>query len=314
MNEQKIQNQYQQPILSDIWGQLPKHEPILIKNTLRRFQKMLITGPSKSCKTTMAIQLAIAIIEGTMWLENDCYKGKVLYVNLDSSVATLFTRFHEIYEALETKANSLENINILNLKGNMITNDYVKFVEYLVTAAENQNYNLIIIDSIDYLLEGDDSNHLLVMNRLLDGLMFKTGTCLALVTTNDESSLLSTNSDTVVEVIPTGTSAIGDYRLSIKANLFKPENQKVLKFDYPAVRVIGTYDAENIQHANNLKREKSNNEFIQAFEKLSPNGEPIPVMDVANYLKIRRESLYRKVKKIPGFQTDIGMIVRLNNE
>lgn len=312
MDKQENQSQYR--TLSSVWQQLPKREPTLIKNTLTRFQKMLITGPSKSCKTTLAIQLAIAIIEGGIWLENDCYQGRVLYVNLDSSVATLFTRFYEIYESSGIKATALENIHMLDFKGAPITNDYVKFIEYLVTASENQNYNLIIIDSIDYLLDGDNYKDIMAINRLLDNLMFKTGACLALIKTDDDKSLLENYSDANVEIIPTEKSSIGDYRLSIKANSFKPENQKVLKFDYPAVRVIGTYDAENIQHANNLKREKSNNEFIQAFEKLSPNGEPIPVMDVANYLKIRRESLYRKVKKIPGFQIDVGVIVRLNDE
>lgn len=51
---------------------------------------MMISGASKSGKSFLLMQLAIALSEGGKWLGFQCKKSKVLYVNLEIDRRALF--------------------------------------------------------------------------------------------------------------------------------------------------------------------------------------------------------------------------------
>lgn len=304
-----------QPSLMSVWEKLPLYEPPLVKNVLRRHQKLLISGASKSGKTSLAIQLAIAVAEGTYWLENECEKGGVLFVNFGLSTYMMFSRVNEIYSSLNIEPNNVEQIDIINYKGNALADNYIHFMDSLQNIANGNKYRLIIIDSIDYVQGFSDLEASRHINRLLDNLMIQTNTCIAFTTSSGNPPIL-TLCDSVAKLIPTGDKAVSDFRLSIENNTYQKTDtdQQLLKYEYPIMQVIGSYNPENRQYANELKREKSIKEFEEAFYKLSPQGEPVPVLELTNYFKITRESLYRKVKKIDDFEINLGMVEPINNK
>lgn len=84
-------------------AKLPKLPSELIEGVVRVGHKMMISGASKSGKSFLLMQLAIALSEGTKWLKFQCKKSKVLYVNLEIDRARFIHRFTEIYDALKLK-------------------------------------------------------------------------------------------------------------------------------------------------------------------------------------------------------------------
>ena len=304
-----------QPSLMSVWEKLPLYEPPLVKNVLRRHQKLLISGASKSGKTSLAIQLAIAVAEGTYWLENECDKGGVLFVNFGLSTYMMFSRVHEIYSSLNIEPSNVKQIDVINYKGNALADNYIHFMDSIQNIANGNKYRLIIIDSIDYVQGFSDFEASRHIYRLLDNLMIQTNTCIAFTTSAGNPSI-ETLCDSVAKLIPAGDKAVSDFRLSIENNTYQKTDtdQQLLKYEYPIMQVIGSYNPENRQYANELKREKSIKEFEEAFYKLSPQGEPVPVLELTNYFKITRESLYRKVKKIDDFEINLGMVEPINNK
>ena len=132
--------------LEDVWENLPELSPCLIENVLRKGHKMLIAGPSKAGKSFLQIELCIAIAEGKKWLQWQCAKGRVLYVNLELDRASCLHRFKDVYTAMGIRPESLRNIDIWNLRGKSVPMD--KLAPKLIRRAAKKDYTAIIIDPI----------------------------------------------------------------------------------------------------------------------------------------------------------------------
>lgn len=301
-----------QPSLMSVWEKLPLYEPPLVKNVLRRHQKLIIRGPGKSGKTSLVTHLAVAVAEGTSWLDNECSQGGVLFVNLGMLPYMMFSKVHEVYSSLNIAPNNVANIDILNYRGNSLAENYMDFVAYLQSVASGKKYRLIIIDSMDYVqgFHSFESSH--HINRLLDNLMIQTNSCVVF-TTSLENPLLTNLCDAAIELIPTGEKAVSDFRLSIESNTFPYRHQQLIKFNYPILEIMGG-DASKLVRANEMKKEKAIREFEEAFYKLGIGGEAVSVSELAEHLGITRESLYRKVKKLDDFRISQGMVESVNVE
>lgn len=142
--------------LEGIWDNLPQLSPPLIDNVLRQGHKMLIAGPSKAGKSFALIELCCAIAEGRKWLEWNCTKGRVMYVNLELDRASCLHRFKDVYQALGWKADHLGNIDIWNLRGKSIPMD--KLAPKLIRRAAKKNYIAIVIDPIYKIITGDENS------------------------------------------------------------------------------------------------------------------------------------------------------------
>ena len=142
--------------LKSVWDNLPDLAPPLIENVLRKGHKMLISGPSKAGKSFALIQLCIAIAEGRKWLEWQCSRGKVLYVNLELDRASCLHRFRDVYETLGWDPDHLDNIDIWNLRGKSIPMD--KLAPKLIRRAIKKNYTAIVIDPIYKVITGDENS------------------------------------------------------------------------------------------------------------------------------------------------------------
>lgn len=142
--------------LEDYFDHLPELAPPLIEGVLRQGHKMLMAGPSKAGKSFALIELTIAIAEGAKWLEWQCAKGHVLYVNLELDRASALHRFKDVYTSLGLQPNNINNIDIWNLRGKSVPMD--KLAPKLIRRAHKKGYIAVIIDPIYKVLTGDENS------------------------------------------------------------------------------------------------------------------------------------------------------------
>ena len=142
--------------MATVWDNLPALSPPLIDGILRQGHKMLLAGPSKAGKSFSLIEMCISIAEGNKWVNWNCTKGKVLYVNLELDRASCLHRFKDVYNALGWKPDNLQNIDIWNLRGKSVPMD--KLAPKLIRRAAKKNYIAIVIDPIYKVITGDENS------------------------------------------------------------------------------------------------------------------------------------------------------------
>lgn len=142
--------------LNSVWDDLPDLAPSLIDGVLRQGHKMLIAGPSKAGKSFALIELCCAIAEGRKWIEWQCTKGRVMYVNLELDRASCLHRFKDVYTTLGWNPENLQNIDIWNLRGRSVPMD--KLAPKLIRRAAKKDYIAIIIDPIYKVITGDENS------------------------------------------------------------------------------------------------------------------------------------------------------------
>lgn len=142
--------------MESVWDNLPDLAPSLIDGVLRQGHKMLLAGPSKAGKSYSLIELCIGIAEGKKWLNWNCAKGRIMYVNLELDRASCLHRFKDVYNALGWEPNNLQNIDIWNLRGKSVPMD--KLAPKLIRRAQKKNYIAIIIDPIYKVITGDENS------------------------------------------------------------------------------------------------------------------------------------------------------------
>lgn len=142
--------------LEGVWDNLPELSPCLISGILRQGHKMLIAGPSKAGKSFLQIEMCIAIAEGRKWLNWQCTKGRVMYVNLELDRASCLHRFRDVYEAMGIQPANLSNIDIWNLRGKSVPMD--KLAPKLIRRAAKKDYIAIVIDPIYKVITGDENS------------------------------------------------------------------------------------------------------------------------------------------------------------
>jgi len=142
--------------LSAVWNDLPELSPPLIDNVLRQGHKMLLAGPSKAGKSYLLMELCCAIAEGMKWLNWQCTRGKVLYVNLELDRASCLHRFKDVYTALGWAPSHIDNIEIWELRGKSVPMD--KLAPKLIRRAAKKHYIAIIIDPIYKVITGDENS------------------------------------------------------------------------------------------------------------------------------------------------------------
>ncbi|MBP0976248.1 MAG: AAA family ATPase, partial [Oscillospiraceae bacterium] len=142
--------------ISDAWEHLPELAPPLIEGVLRQGHKMLIAGPSKAGKSYALIEMCIAIAEGRKWLDWQCAKGRVLYVNLELDRASCLHRFRDVYDSMRIPPQNIGSIDIWNLRG--VTEPMDKLAPKLIRRARQGHYIAVIIDPIYKVITGDENS------------------------------------------------------------------------------------------------------------------------------------------------------------
>ena len=154
--------------------------PVLIDGILKKGNKLMITGPSKSGKSFLLRQLGLAVASGTSWLGMKCEKGKVLYIDLEHDRAILKGKLLDTSKAMNAEELVKGNFFYIDLKDmNIDVNDFADSVADLVNEILPDT-SLIIIDSI-YMLDFDENNDADVANliKAFNGISEKTGAAIA---------------------------------------------------------------------------------------------------------------------------------------
>lgn len=164
------------PISTDVLlANLPELPEEVIEGIVRQGHKMMISGASKSGKSFLLIELAIALADGLKWLGFQCRKSRVLYINLEIDPKSLFYRFEKIYETLGIEPENPDDILIWNLRGYAMPLD--KLAPILIRKAIYRKVDVIIIDPIYKVITGDENSAtaMAYFTNLFDEIGYKTG-------------------------------------------------------------------------------------------------------------------------------------------
>ncbi|MFC0233940.1 AAA family ATPase [Vagococcus entomophilus] len=323
----------------------------VIDNFLNVGEKLMITGTRLSCKTSAALQLAVAVAEGWDWLNFDVVKGKVLYVNLGMNDIACMYRVNEIYKSYGLdKSESLENIHFLNLRGKGIF-DAKSLVDFLIRYTQDNNYKMIIIDSLDDVINinrnqtvlsfNSPYDQLAMLNQELNRLTEMANTSIAYTHTRQvtfDKTVPNSLYDAVVNFnfinkAIEENKIITNWEASFMTRNYPLLHQsKFFRFEYPNLEIdnsigerlkkVNEYKkkesykkvSSGIKKANQSRSNKSQLELETAFNALSEDGQSVEVMEIANHLNIKRQSVYRKVKKHNNFYISDGDVKKVIEE
>ena len=142
--------------LSDLFKNPPAHGAEVLHGIIRVGGKLVVAGPSGASKSTGLQQLAICFAEGLPWLDWQCEKCSVLYINLENTEADCVSRFMKIYDAMGVKPENVSAIDAWNLKGHACPLD--KLAGKIIRRAEIRKYSVIIVDPIYKCAIGDEND------------------------------------------------------------------------------------------------------------------------------------------------------------
>lgn len=138
-------------------------DPEVIGGIIRKNQKFMLTGGSKSGKSFFMIELALDIATGSKFLGRfPCSKGKVLYVNLEISEKSFVQRVQHVAKAKGlTPEMYFDNFKMLHMRGRSASLE--KMVEALAAQIleEGRNgspFTFIILDPIYKISDGEENS------------------------------------------------------------------------------------------------------------------------------------------------------------
>lgn len=138
-------------------SELPELPPEAICGIVRRGGKLLIAGASKSGKSYLLIELAVAVASGSRWCGFDCAKGRVLYVNLEIQEPQFMHRIYRVYERMGVEAADVAaNFDVANLRGKVKSID--ELVDALLAKAGRGEYDVVIIDPVYKVQSGSEND------------------------------------------------------------------------------------------------------------------------------------------------------------
>ena len=326
----------------------PKLPQELIEGVVRVGHKMMISGASKSGKSFLLMELAIALSEGVKWLGFQCKKSKVLYINLEIDRPSFINRFIQIYEAMKLKPKHNHDIAIWNLRGESMPLD--KLATILIRRVFLRGYDAIIIDPIYKVMIGDENNatDMAQFTNVFEKICYETGCTFVYSHHHSKgaqgfkksmdrasgSGVFSRDADAQVDMIqlnlvevpsrnnPEESSATA-WRLESSLREFRSFKPVNIWFEYPIHRVdeAGKLEknyADGDPRVNLFKSYKRNQttesrkeEFDEAFDNNKKKDGTCLAFVIAEYLGIDERTVRDRVKEFSDeYQTKKGIISR----
>ena len=162
----------------------------IIDKLLNKREVMALVGNANSCKTTVALNLAVNLVNNSYWLDRFKTSGKkVLFVNTSSELNYIL----DTIEKFGRNEAVNENLEILDLR-NIVFNKIDELCR-CINNSSFKNHDLIIIDTIDTCtqLENPNYNSISVKNTLTN-LAYNLNT--SIVFTHDNFTPRIGNEDT----------------------------------------------------------------------------------------------------------------------
>lgn len=155
----------------------------LIDGVLAQEGVLVLGGGSKSRKSFLMIELALAIITGSSWLGFPCKKGRVLYINMEVEDSQFQHRVCDIALAREIDNDTLEAGFDIMMRPHTGSWSMDNLTASLIAMYRRGDYDLVIIDPIYMLLDGDESSST-TMNSFVqqvDAISYTLGCAIGLV-------------------------------------------------------------------------------------------------------------------------------------
>lgn len=322
---------------SDVWDKEIRLSPCLIgteeNGLLRRGHKMLISGASKSGKSFLEIELAIAISEGRQFLRWPCQMGKVLYINLEIDGNSFYKRVQEVYKAMGITHPHHENLSIWNLRGKEAW--ISKLAKSLVHRGKDSGYSAVIIDPLYKIFNGDENSagDVATMFRFFDVITEELHTALIFAHHHSKgvqsgkasmdrasgSGVFARDPDAVldaVEIEPadvnyemgTASSAL---RISCTLREFEEPKPFEVIFDFPVHKIASGLEEAGLKHsadpktnskrgnkAKQVKADERRDNYLTAYENIEMvnDGDPVTVSDIASYFNKSDKTVRRDLK------------------
>ena len=241
----------------------------VIKGVLHKGSKMVIGGGSKGRKTWSLIHLALAVSTGKYWWGFKTTKGKVLYINFELQDFVAHDRISRIMEAMEVSDTS--NLDVWNLRGHAC--DIELLGPQIVSAVEDRQYDLLIVDPVYKLLGDRDENAAgeiaKVMNELevickLSGAALAFGHHYAKGDASAKSSIDRMSGSGVFARDPDAIIALTDHATAehfiVEPTLraFAPVEGFVIKWEFPILKPVEGMEIE-------FKGQKNSNKSPTGF-------------------------------------------------
>ena len=137
--------------------ELPPLPPQLIDGILFCGGKLMLSGASKSGKSLLLIELAVAVATGTEWVGFPCVRARALYLNLEIQTPQFMHRVYKVCERYGVPTQDVERIlDIANLRGKF--SDIEKLVDSLLATFKPGDYDLIIVDPAYKIQSGSEND------------------------------------------------------------------------------------------------------------------------------------------------------------
>ena len=305
----------------------------LIVGVLRRGHKMLISGSSKAGKSFLLMELCAAIASGGKWLQFQCMKGRVLYVNLEIDRASCVRRFSEILRSMGMPVQAATNIKVWNLRGKTIALD--KLVPRLVRRAGTA-FDAIVIDPIYKVITGDENNasDMAAFCNQFDRIAEETRASVIYCHHHSKgaqgakramdrasgSGVFARDPDAQLDMIELELSDhvrnfIADggataWRMECSLREFRNFKPFEFWFEYPVHRLdtegvlremptAGSAEAGRLKNRFSKTSDDAENDFRNAFDICDTKGlGSVPIEDLTTYLDVTEKTIYARVKKM----------------
>jgi hypothetical protein len=153
--------------------------PDIVEGVAHAGAKIVLGGTSKSFKTWLLCDLAIAVATGTDWLGFHARRGRALFINLEIQPPFFAQRIQTICQAKNVQLEP-DWLRVLNLRGHAA--DSATLLPRLLPLIGRDQYALDVIDPVYKLLGGRDENKagdIATLLNDLERLTVKTGAAVA---------------------------------------------------------------------------------------------------------------------------------------
>ena len=140
---------------------------------------MVLGGGSKTFKTWMLVDLAIAVSAGTKWLSFSTKQGRVLYINLELQKGFFSYRSKVVSEHRKVTIGK-GTFDVWNLRGH--AQELERLMPAILANAGRDKYDLVIIDPIYKVLGRHEENvthHLTAIMNQLERIAVQSGAAVA---------------------------------------------------------------------------------------------------------------------------------------
>jgi hypothetical protein len=254
--------------------------PEIVKGVLHKGCKLVVGGSSKSRKSWLLLDLALAVSTGANWLNFPTTKARVLFVNLELPAFSIQHRLQSIAKArgIEIEPGML---TLWNLRGHAAS--YEILLPMIIAQAKAHGFGLVILDPSYKLLGDADENSASDIARLLNALerlAVDTGAALAFsahfakgnasqkeaMDRISGSGVFARDPDAIL--VFTALQTADAYAVESILRTLPPQPPFAIRWEYPAFQVAEDMDPGDLKQPKrgNIKAVPTADQMIGLFK------------------------------------------------